>query len=102
VQETCPKAPNGLKAVENQDDTRLARGVCGPRERVRERVRVGYAGCGKRGRAQWLNTQGTAQRRSHTLTRSAHANRRTLIEHAHATAHGVRQPSPTQRHNVVE
>ena len=39
-------------------------------------------------------------------SRSAHAHtsrpRQTLAEHAHATAHGVRKPPPTQRHNVAQ
>ena len=38
-------------------------------------------------------------------SRPAHAHtsrpRQTLAEHAHATAHGLREPFPTQRHNVV-
>jgi hypothetical protein len=46
--------------------------------------------------------QGTAPRRPLTLTRAAHANRTTPAEHAHATAHGVREPSPIQCHNLAQ
>ena len=38
----------------------------------------------------------------HTLTQVAHANRKTPAEHAHATAHGVRKPSPNRCHNISE